>query len=104
MLLVEELDPSMDSYTKKVVSTGALQSMTRHQAQAVHESVGAIATDSVSNATSSVIQGEQKPEEIEDGESRKETHAAKPLSEGVDIEVIQEEDFHNLVLDKKFLD
>jgi hypothetical protein len=46
-----------------------------------------------------VIQGEQKPEEIEAGGSRKEKQAAKLLSEGVDIEVIQEQDFHKLLLD-----
>ncbi len=96
---VEELDPSRDFYGKKVVLTGALQSMTRHQAKAVLESVGAIVTDSVSKATSYVIQGEQKPEEIEAGGSRKEKQAAKLLSEGVDIEVIQEQDFHKLLLD-----
>lgn len=99
VLGVEELDPSRDFYGKKVVLTGALQSMTRHQAKAVLESVGAIVTDSVSKATSYVIQGEQKPEEIEAGGSRKEKQAAKLLSEGVDIEVIPEQDFHKLLLD-----
>jgi DNA polymerase-3 subunit epsilon len=99
MFGLEELDPSRDFYGKKVVLTGALQSMTRHQAKAVLESVGAIVTDSVSKTTSYVIQGEQKPEEIEAGGSRKEKQAAKLLSEGVDIEVIQEQDFHRLLLD-----
>jgi DNA ligase (NAD+) len=94
-----ELDPSRDFYGKKVVLTGALQSMTRNQAKAVLESVGAIVTDSVSKTTSYVIQGEQKAEEIEAGGSRKEKQAAKLLSEGVDIEVIQEQDFHKLLLD-----
>jgi NAD-dependent DNA ligase len=63
------------------------------------KSVGAIVTDSVSKTTSYVIQGEQKAEEIEAGGSRKEKQAAKLLSEGVDIEVIQEQDFHKLLLD-----
>jgi NAD-dependent DNA ligase len=53
---VEELDLSGDFYGKKAVLTGALQSMTRYQAKAVLESVGAIGTDSVSKATSYVIQ------------------------------------------------
>lgn len=96
---VDELDPSRDFYGKKVVLTGALQSMTRNQAKAVLESVGAIVTDSVSKTTSYVIQGTQKPEEIEAGGSRKEKQAAKLLSEGVEIEVIQEQDFHKLLLD-----
>lgn len=96
---VEELDPSRDFYGKKVVLTGALQSMTRHQAKAVLESVGAIVTESVSKTTRYVIQGEQKPEEIEAGGSRKEKQAAILLSEGVEIEVIQEQDFHRLLLD-----
>lgn len=52
--------------------------------------VGAIVTNSASKATGYAIQGEQKPEEIEAGGSRKKKHAAKLLSEGVDIEVIQE--------------
>ena len=82
-----------------MVLTGALQSMTRTQAKAVLESVGAIVTDSVSKTTSYVIQGEQKAEEIEAGGSRKEKQAAKLLREGVDIEVIQEQDFHKLLLD-----
>lgn len=96
---VEELDPSRDFYGKKVVLTGALQSMTRHQAKAVLESVGAIVTESVSKTTRYVIHGEQKPEEIEAGGSRKEKQAAVLLSEGVEIEVIQEQDFHRLLLD-----
>jgi NAD-dependent DNA ligase len=53
---VEELDLSGDFYGKKAVLTGALQSMTRYQAKAVLESVGAIGNDSVSKATSYVIQ------------------------------------------------
>lgn len=95
---VDELDPSRDFYAKKVVLTGALQSMTRHQAKAVLESVGATVTDSVSKATNFVIQGEQKPEEVAAGGSRKEKQAEKLLAEGVDIEVIQEQDFVRLLL------
>jgi NAD-dependent DNA ligase len=73
--------------------------MTKDQAETVLESVGAIVTDSVSKTTSWVVQGDQKPEEIEAGGSRKEKQAAKLLADGVKIEVIQEQGFHKLLLD-----
>lgn len=95
---VDELDPSRDFYGKRVVLTGALQSMTRHQAKAVLESVGAVVADSVSKNTDYVIQGAQKPEEIAAGGSRKEKQAEKLLSEGAEIEVIEEQDFVKLLL------
>jgi NAD-dependent DNA ligase len=56
VLGVEEPDPSRDFHGKKVVLTGALQSMIRDQAKAVLESVGAIVTDSVSKTASHVVQ------------------------------------------------
>lgn len=95
---VDGFDPSGDFFGKKVVLTGALQSMTRHQAKAVLESVGAIVVESVSKATDFVIQGEQKADEIAAGGSRKEKQAEKLLSEGVEIEVIPERDFVRLLL------
>ena len=95
---VQDLDPSRDFYGKRVVMTGALQSMTRPQSKAVLESIGAIPTDSVSVKTDFVVLGEQKLEEIDAGGSRREKRAKELLDLGVEIEVIEESEFVRLLL------
>jgi DNA polymerase-3 subunit epsilon len=95
---VDELDPSGDFFDKKIVLTGTLRSMNREKATALLESVGARITGSVSKKTDFVIQGLQSPEEIAAGGSNKEKQAQALLDAGVEIEVIQEEDFLRMLL------
>lgn len=94
----DELDPSGDFFDKKVVMTGTLRSMNRDRATALLESVGARITSSVTKKTDFVVQGFQQPAEIAAGGSNKEKQARALLEAGVEIEVIQEEDFLRMLL------
>ena len=100
-LKVGEVKINLDASTehplfgKKVVFTGALYSMPRHEAWELVAAVGAIPMDTISKSTDYLVLGEQillnlKPGEVQSGKFRK----AESLREsGLSIQVISETDF-----------
>ena len=91
----EEANADHPLFGQKIVFTGALYSMARHEAWEIVAAVGAIPMDSISKSTDYLVLGEQillnlKPGEVQSGKFRK----AESLREsGLNIQVISETDF-----------
>ncbi len=90
----DTFDESLPFYGRCVVFTGALDSMSRAEAQQAVVNVGAICSESVGMKTHFLVVGEQNLRKLKGGEkSSKMRRAESLLTEGCEIEVIGEWEF-----------
>ncbi len=90
----KQIDPSHPFYGKTFVFTGTLQAMIRSEAQKLVLNKGGFCTTSISSSTNYLVMGIQDLHKVgEDGKSSKIEKAEKFLSKGVEIELMNEDDF-----------
>jgi DNA polymerase-3 subunit epsilon len=90
----KQIDPSHPFYGKTFVFTGALQAMVRSEAQKLVLNKGGFCGTSISSSTNYLVMGVQDLRKVgEDGKSSKIEKAEKLLSNGVEIELMNEDDF-----------
>ena len=90
----KQIDPSHPFYGKTFVFTGALQAMVRSEAQKLVLNKGGFCGTSISSSTNYIVMGVQDLRKVgEDGKSSKIEKAEKLLSKGVEIELMNEDDF-----------
>ncbi len=98
-LLPPEGDPTkFDSesifYQQSIVFTGLLSSMSRPEAQKIIADIGGINSNSVSKKTNFLIVGQQDYRIVgDDGMSNKQERALQLKEQGIEIEILSEEDF-----------
>ncbi len=90
----KQIDPSHPFYGKTFVFTGALQAMIRSEAHKLVFNKGGFCGTSISSSTNYLVMGVQDLHKVgEDGKSSKVEKAEKLLSKGVEIELMNEDDF-----------
>ncbi|MCL1897444.1 MAG: exonuclease domain-containing protein [Micrococcales bacterium] len=91
----KQADPDGQLYGRVIVFTGALQSMTRQEAQMAAAQVGAIPEENVTKRTNILVLGDFNPILLRPGEnlSGKARKAFDLHDKGQDIEVVLEDDF-----------
>ncbi len=90
----KQIDPSHPFYGKTFVFTGTLQAMIRSEAQKLVLNKGGFCGTSISSSTNYLIMGVQDLRKVgEDGKSSKIEKTEKLLSKGVEIELMNEDDF-----------
>ncbi|MCZ7381123.1 MAG: exonuclease domain-containing protein [Candidatus Methanoperedens sp.] len=90
----KQIDPSHPFYGKTFVFTGALQAMIRSEAQKLVLNKGGFCGTSICSSTNYLVMGVQDLRKVgEDGKSSKTEKAEKLLSKGVEIELMNEDDF-----------
>jgi len=86
--------PESIFYGKTVVFTGKLMSMVREEAQDIIATIGGINETAINKRTNILVVGQQDYRVVgEDGMSSKQEKALKYVQEGIDIEIISEDDF-----------
>lgn len=86
--------PESIFYGKTVVFTGKLLSMVREEAQDIVATIGGINLTTINKKTNILVVGQQDYRVVgEDGMSSKQEKALKYVEEGIDIEIISEDDF-----------
>jgi NAD-dependent DNA ligase len=97
----EDADEFHALYGKVVVFTGALYSMSRHEAWQRVAALGALPAENVTAKTNFLVIGEQDPAKLRpgDNQSSKFQKAAMLRGKGQDIEVITERDFLTFIED-----
>lgn len=95
---VDVLDPAHYFYGKSIVVTGEFEKITRREAfQKIVDSGGIIRT-SVSRKTNVLIVGTQDNSIVgDDGMSNKEEKAYDLISQGIEIEIIKEDQFYKII-------
>lgn len=84
-------------YGNTVVFTGKLSRLTRNEARQMVADIGAIPQDAVTKETQFLIVGQQDYRIVgEDGMSSKQEKAIKYKSQGIDIEIMSENEFMDL--------
>lgn len=92
-------DPESPLYGKSIVFTGVLMSMPRLEAQQLAADIGASLSNSVSKNTDFLVVGQQDFRVVgEDGLSRKQEKAIQLKQQGIEIEVLSEEQFLRMVI------
>lgn len=90
----KQVDTSHPFYGKTFVFTGTLQALVRSEAQKLVLNKGGFCGTSVASSTSYLVMGVQDLGKVgEDGKSSKKEKAEKLLGKGVEIELINEDDF-----------
>lgn len=90
----KQIDPSHPFYGKTFVFTGTLQALIRSEAQKLVLNKGGFCGTSISSSTNYLVMGVQDLRKVgEDGKSSKIEKAEKLLSIGVEIELMNEDDF-----------
>ena len=86
--------PESIFYGKTVVFTGKLMSMVREEAQDMVATIGGVIQTTINKKTNILVVGQQDYRVVgEDGMSSKQEKALKYVEEGIDIEIISEDDF-----------
>jgi DNA polymerase-3 subunit epsilon len=86
--------PESIFYGKTVVFTGKLMSMIREEAQGIVATIGGINLSTINKKTNILVVGQQDYRVVgDDGMSSKQEKALKYVEEGIDIEIISEDDF-----------
>jgi DNA polymerase-3 subunit epsilon len=90
----DEFDPAHDFYSKTLVFTGQLDSMTRKEAMQKVVDVGGKCSKSVNRSTSFLVTGQQDFRRLTDGKTSNKIKKVEHLiSQGYDIEIIPESEF-----------
>lgn len=98
-----EFDVSHPLYQKVCVFTGTLEKMIRREAMQLVVDHGGINGDSVTKKTNYLILGNNDYcKSIKDGKSSKQKKAEKLKLEGLDIEIISENVFYDMIEDLNF--
>ena len=85
-------------YKQNVVFTGKLQYFDRNEAQNYVERIGGVCPNGLSKTTNYLVVGVQNPSQVgSDGLSEKQRKAIKYKAEGVDIELLSETDFIDIM-------
>lgn len=86
--------PESIFYGKNVVFTGKLLSMVRDEAHDIVATIGGIIQTTINKKTNILVVGQQDYRVVgEDGMSSKQEKALQYVEEGIDIEIISEDDF-----------
>lgn len=94
----EEFDTDNDFYSKKVVFTGTLLSMSRKEAMQRVVNVGGVISDTLTEDTDFLVMGMQDYSKFADGQESSKTKKAKSLiSKGRKIQIIDEKDFIRII-------
>lgn len=96
----DDQDPAHPLYGKHCVFTGALDKMTRAEAAQLVVNIGGICDNGVTKKTNFLVLGNQDYGKVRDGKSSKQKKAEEYKLSGIDIEVIPESVFYDLVLDE----
>ena len=92
------VNPDHLLFEKIVVFSGAVQGMSREKAIAIVRSIGGLVEERVTKRTNYVISGIQDPTALRGHEkSSKIMKAERYIEEGLDIHILSEEDFRNLI-------
>ena len=95
----DNFDCSHPLYGKRCVFTGTLEKMTRAEAAQLVVNIGGICDNGVTKNTNFLILGANDYSKIKDGKSSKQKRAEELKLKGIDIEVIPESVFYDLILD-----
>jgi DNA polymerase-3 subunit epsilon len=94
----DEINPNNPLYEKAVVFTGALQSMDRKTAIQKVVNCGGHGTNSISKKTDFLVMGQQDYSKFKDGmKSSKLKKAEALIKQGIDLEIISESEFLQLI-------
>ena len=92
-------DPSNQLFGKHCVFTGTLEKMTRAEAAQIVVNIGGICDNGITKKTNFLILGNQDYRRVKEGKSTKQKKAESYKLDGIDIEIIPESVFYDLVLD-----
>ena len=91
-------NPNHLLFGKNVVFSGAVQGISREKATSIVQSIGGLVEERVTKRTNYVISGIQDPTALRGHEkSSKIMKAERYIGEGLDIHILSEEDFRNLI-------